>query len=95
MKASQSIPKVVKLDSDIPGRLERLGKIKHRSPHSLMKEAIDCYVAKEEKLEQLNIETQKRWSEAEQGRVVSNEAMNKWLNSWGSDNESERPLCGK
>lgn len=38
MPASHPIPKVVKLDPEIKDRLERLGHVKRRSTHWLMKE---------------------------------------------------------
>jgi predicted transcriptional regulator len=95
MTKKPSIPKVVKLDPDIRDRLEYLGKTKHRSTHWLMKEAITRYIVEEEYQEQLNQETLTRWHEAEQGKVVSHKAVSKWLDTWGTDNESDRPLCGK
>ncbi len=88
------IPKVVKLDHTICDRLEHLGKLKHRSAHWLMKEAIARYVEQEEYHEALNQETLKRWQEAEQGKVVSHERVLKWLDTWGTDNESDPP-CEK
>ena len=95
MSANHSIPKVVKLDPEIRDRLERLSEDKHRSVHWLMKEAITRYLVEEEYTEQLNRETLARWSEAEQGKVVSHQAVVKWLNTWGTDEETNRPLCGK
>lgn len=89
---ASSIPKVVKLDPAIKDRLERLGEIKHRSVHWLMKEAITHYVEQEEFNEQLNQETIARWQEAEQGKIVSHQAVSKWLDTWGTDEESDRPL---
>lgn len=95
MPANHPIPKVVKLDPDIRDRLEHLGKIKHRSPHWLMKEAITRYLEQEEYNEALNRETFARWREAEQGKVVNHQAVSKWLDTWGADEESDRPPCGK
>ncbi|OGT55812.1 MAG: hypothetical protein A3F14_03115 [Gammaproteobacteria bacterium RIFCSPHIGHO2_12_FULL_43_28] len=95
MPTGRPIPKVVKLDSDIRDRLERLGEVKHRSPHWLMKEAITRYLEQEEYNEALNRETLARWQEAEQGKVVSHQAISKWLDTWGMDEESDRPPCGK
>lgn len=95
MAASRPIPKVVKLDSDTRDRLERLGELKHRSPHWLMKEAITRYLEQEEYNERLNQETLARWQEAEKGKVVSHQAVSKWLDTWGTDEESDRPPCGK
>jgi predicted transcriptional regulator len=95
MPANHPIPKVVKLDPDIRDRLERLGEIKHRTSHWLMKEAITRYLEQEEYSEQLNQETLARWQEAEQGKTVSHQAVSKWLDTWGTDEESNRPPCGK
>ncbi len=95
MPANHPIPKVVKLDPEIRDRLERLGEAKHRSTHWLMKEAINRYLEQEEYNEQLNRETLARWQEAEQGKVVSHQAVGKWLDTWGTDEESDRPPCGK
>ncbi len=94
MSAHYPIPKVVKLDPDIIDRLERLGEIKHRSPHWLMKEAIARYLEQEEDRERLNQETLARWQEAEQGKVISHLSMSKWLDTWGTDEEDDRPPCG-
>ncbi len=88
------IPKVVKLEPEIKERLERLGEVKHRKPHWLMKEAIVRYLEQEEYNEQLKQETLLRWQEAESGKVVSNEAVMQWLDTWGTENENDRPSCG-
>ena len=95
MSAGHQIPKVVKLDPNIRDRLEQLGEIKHRSPHWLMKEAIVRYVEQEEQREKLNRETLERWIEAEQGKIVSHQAVSDWLDTWGESDEDDRPPCGK
>jgi predicted transcriptional regulator len=94
MPANHPIPKVVKLDPEIKDRLERLVEIKHRSMHWLMKEAIARYLEQEEHHEQLNQEAMTRWQEALQGKVVSHHAVSAWLDTWGTDEESDRPTCG-
>ncbi|MCE3238714.1 MAG: transcriptional regulator, CopG family [Gammaproteobacteria bacterium] len=92
MSAAHTIPKVVKLDSDISDRLTRLGEIKHRSPHWLMKEAIVRYLEQEEYNEALNHETLARWQEEfGQGKVISHDAVVKWLNTWGTDDGDTKP----
>lgn len=88
------IPKVVKLEMDIKQRLDRLGALKHRSPHWLMKAAIARYLEEEEYNEQIKQETLSRWKEAENGKVVSHQAVLQWLDTWGTDEESDRPVCG-
>lgn len=94
MPTHETIPKVVKLEPDIKERLERLGEIKHRKPHWLMKEAIIRYLEQEEYNEQLKQETLTRWQEAENGKIVSHQAVMQWLDTWGADDESNRPSCG-
>ncbi len=94
MSTHQPISKVVKLEPEIKERLDRLGEIKHRKPHWLMKEAIVRYLEQEEYNEQLKQETVARWQEAESGKVVSDQAVMQWLDTWGTDDESDRPLCG-
>jgi predicted transcriptional regulator len=89
----QPIPKVVKLAPEIKDRLDQLGKLKHRSAHWLMKEAIVRYLEQEEYSERLKQETLSRWQEAENGKIVSHSAVEKWLDSWGTDEEGDRPPC--
>ncbi len=90
----QIVTKVVKLDIGIKDRLDRLGQTKHRSPHWLMKEAITRYIEEEELKEQLIQETLTRWQEAETGKTVSHQSVSQWLDTWGTDKETQRPPCG-
>jgi predicted transcriptional regulator len=95
MSASRHlITKVVKLETTIKERLDRLGECKHRSPHWLMREAIIRYLEEEERNEQLKQETLSRWQEAENGKIVSHQAVTQWLDTWGTAKESKRPPCG-
>jgi len=48
----------------------------------------------EEHNEQLNQETLARWQETEQGKVVNHQTVSKWLDTWGADDESDRPPSG-
>ncbi len=93
--SANSSPKVVKLDSETKDRLERLGAVKHRSPHYLMKEAIVRYLDQEEYNEKINQETLARWEEASLGKVVSHESIDFWLSTWGTDQEGSKPECEK
>lgn len=43
--------------------------------------------------EALNRETLARWHEAEQGKIFSHQAVSRWLNTWGTDEESDKPKC--
>jgi predicted transcriptional regulator len=79
----QSSPKVVKLPSKVKDRLDQLGKLKHRSTHWLMKEAIVRYLEQEEYNERLKEETLSRWQEVENGKVLDHSVVSKWLDTWG------------
>jgi len=95
MTAAAIHPTGVKLEPRIKSRLKKLGKLKDRTMHWLMKEAILQYVEHEEQAENLKQETLTRWKEVEQNRVVDNEAMMAWLDTWGTDKETGRPSCGE
>ena len=82
----------VKLDAEIRDRLKSLGEMKQRSVHWLMREAIQNYVEKEEKEERRNQEADEAWLEYKRsGLGVDNDAMTAWLDSWGTDKETQCP----
>lgn len=56
-----SSPQAVKLDDETKKRLQELGEIKDRSPHWMMKTAIDEYLAREERYEHQRQEDLQRW----------------------------------
>lgn len=84
----------VKLEHEVKERLQKLSQLKHRSAHWLMKQAIKSYLEQEEQNEQLKQETLERWQEAQSGKVVSQEAVSTWLDTWGTKDEISRPTCG-
>ena len=66
----------VKLDPEIKARLKQLGKIKDRTPHWLMKQAILQFLEREEAYEREKVEDQERWRHfVESGHYVSHDAM--------------------
>ena len=83
----------IKLPVKLKTRLQKLGKLKERSPHWLMKEAIEHYLDAEEEQEKLKHQTTKRWAEAEHNQVIANSKVISWLNTWGTEQEQERPEC--
>jgi predicted transcriptional regulator len=86
----------VKLDPEMKERLLRLAAAKRRSPHWIMKEALREYTEKEELAENLRQETLKRWEIYKiTGESVDNEAVMAWLDTWGSEHETESPVCEK
>ena len=55
MRARATHPTGVKLEPAVKSRLEELGKLKQRSMHWLMKEAISQYLEHEEATEKLKL----------------------------------------
>lgn len=72
----------VKLDEEIRDRLKSLGKLKQRSPHWLMREAIREYLEKEELIEERNRASDEAWEEYKvTGKGVTHEAMSAWFDA--------------
>ena len=75
-------------------QIAHLAAAKQRKPQWIMKEALRQYLAREAASEQLLQETQVSWDEyAQTGIHVSEEEMNSWLDTWGTDDEAEPPTC--
>ena len=53
----------LKLDTAIKERVHRLASARRRSPHWVMREAVEQYVEREERLEQLRQEALAAWAE--------------------------------
>lgn len=82
----------VKLDEETRDRLKSLGKIKQRSPHWLMREAIREYLEKEEALEVRNREADAAWEEYKlTGKGVAHEAMLAWFDALEAGKEAPCP----
>jgi predicted transcriptional regulator len=70
----------VKLNETTSQRLKALGKLKKRSPHFLMKTAIENYIEREENYEKEKLEDAQRWERYElTGEAVSHDAASQWL----------------
>ena len=85
----------IKLDAGLHQRLKALGTLKARSPHWLMKAAIEEYVQREERYEQEKREDLERWERYQlTGRAVSQTQVGAWLNTWGDEATDEAaPPC--
>jgi len=84
----------VKLDDELKSRIQRLADIRHRSAHWIMREAIRDYVEREEARESFKQEALASWKAyQETGRHLTGPEVRDWLNSWGTDNETQIPQC--
>ena len=72
----------IKIDAETKERLKRLGKVKNRTPHWLMKQAIFEFLEREESYEREKEEDLVRWQHfVETGRYVSQDAMSTKFNN--------------
>jgi predicted transcriptional regulator len=85
------IPTSIKLEPALKGRIKKLGEVKQRKPHAIMKEAICIYLEHEEKNERLLQEITQRWRAAESNNTIDHNAVCNWLTTWSTDNKSENP----
>lgn len=86
----------IKLDDDLKGRIQHLAVARRRTSHWIMREAIAQYVDREEKREAFRLETLKAWDEFQAtGLHATAEEVDRWLESWGTENELPAPACRK
>jgi len=84
----------VKLDDDLKNRLQQIATTSRRSPHWIMREAIEQYVQREEARVSFLQEAQASWEEYQAtGQHLTGEEVRKWLSTWGTETETEVPAC--
>ncbi len=84
----------VKLDDNLKSRVKQLAQRQQRSAHRIMREAIRDYVVKEEAKEKFAQEALASWSSYKQtGKYLTGDEVREWLQTWGTDNETEIPEC--
>jgi predicted transcriptional regulator len=84
----------IKIDQETKERYNNLARIKDRSAHWMMREAIRQYVDREEKRVSFHQDAMKSWEEyQETGLFVTGDAVITWLNTWGTDDEKDAPEC--
>ena len=84
----------LKLADDLKQRIQRLAERRDRSPHYLMREAIERYVGQEEAREAFRQEAEDAWRHyQETGLHATGEEVREWLNRWGTPEETAAPEC--
>jgi len=82
----------VKLDEALHARLKALGALKERTPHWLMRTAIEEYLEREEAAEREKQEDMERWQRYQlTGHAVLHDPVATWLDSIGTDHELPCP----
>jgi predicted transcriptional regulator len=84
----------LKLDSEIKERVRRLAMARRRSPHWLMREAIEEYVGREEKREQFRQDALAAWSHYQTtGTYATAEEADAWLAKLEAGKDAAPPKC--
>jgi predicted transcriptional regulator len=84
----------IKLDDETRARMKRLAEARGRTPHWVMREAINQYLTREEARESFRQEALDSWEEyRETGLHVTGGEARNWLAEWGSADEPDPPRC--
>lgn len=84
----------LKLDADTKERVQRLASLRQRSAHWLMREAIEQYLHREEREEQLRQDLHAAWKEYEEtGLHVTGEEADEWLAKLEAGEYADMPEC--
>jgi predicted transcriptional regulator len=94
MANTRSATLSVRLKPEIKRRLARLAKASGRTSNFLISDAVESYVADQERL---LAETRQADRQVASGHYIKHEDMKTWLLSWGTKHELPPPkcVCGK
>jgi predicted transcriptional regulator len=84
----------LKLDAETRERVRRLAAARNRSPHWLMREAIEQYVEREERREQFRRDALAAWDEYQAtGLHVTAGEADAWLARLEAGEDADPPEC--
>lgn len=84
----------IKLDPDTKERVRRLAAARRRSPHWLMREAIEEYVEREEKREKFRQDALTAWGHYQAtGLHATAEEADSWLAKLEAGKDAAPPKC--
>lgn len=84
----------LKIDDELKSRVQHLADLRQRSPHWIMREAIEQYVEREEARESFKQEAMASWTAyQETGRHLTSQEVRTWLSTWGTDAETNLSNC--
>jgi predicted transcriptional regulator len=84
----------IRLKPEVKKRLARLAKASGRSSNFLISDAVESYVADQERM---LAEVEQADRQVKSGHYIKREDMKAWLLSWGTGHELPAPkcVCGK
>lgn len=80
----------IRLKPEVKKRLARLAKASGRSSNFLISDAVESYVADQERM---LAEIGQAERQVKSGHYIRREDMKAWLLSWGTDHELPPPKC--
>ena len=84
----------LKLDLELKERVQRLAQARRRSAHWIMREAVEQYVGREEKREQLRHDALAAWAEYRAtGLHATAEEADAWLAKLEAGENAKAPEC--
>ena len=84
----------IKLDPNMKDRVQRVADSMRRTPHWVMKEAVEKYITDAERREAWERESLEALNELDEtGLHVTGEEVMAWLESWGNEDEKPAPEC--
>lgn len=90
MANTKSTTLSIRLKAETKKRLARLAKASGRSSNFLISDAVESYIADQERL---FAELRQADRQRKSGHYVKHEDMKAWLLSWGTDHELPPPRC--
>ena len=81
----------VRMNDELMSRLEETASGLQRSKSWVINSAVKEFVEREEKKAQRLEETLEALADLEAGRVIDGDEVNRWIESWGTDDELEPP----
>lgn len=84
----------LKLDTEMKARIQRLAAARRRTPHWIMREAVEQYVEHEEKREQLRQDALAAWTHYQAtGLHLTAEEADTWLAKLEAGEDAAIPEC--
>lgn len=84
----------LKLNPEMKERVQRLAEVQRRTPHWVMREAVEQYVAREEKREKLRQDALAAWAHyQETGLHLTAAEADSWLTKLEAGKDAKQPKC--
>ena len=90
MANTRSATLSIRLKPEIKKRLAKLAKTSGRSSNFLISDAVESYVADQERM---RAEIRQADRQIKTGHYIRHEDMKAWLLSWGTEREQPPPKC--